>query len=62
MDASVLLRRGKKTHLRGKGREGSGRERGGGGKRGAGSYAGGEVQWVRNLKIGVQQRWMGNWG
>jgi hypothetical protein len=34
MDASVLLRRGNKIIMGGKGKEGSGRERGEGGKRG----------------------------
>jgi hypothetical protein len=56
VDATGLLRRGKKIILRSRGREGPGREREGGGKRKAGSDTGGdggEVQSVRNLKGGV---------
>jgi hypothetical protein len=55
VDASVLLRKGKKMIMEGKGREGYGRERGGG-ERGAGSGVGGdkgEVQRVIKLNRGV---------
>ena len=56
MDATVLLRRGKKIILGSRGREESGREKGGGGQRGVVSDKGGdrgEVQRVSNLKGGV---------
>jgi len=58
VDASVLLRRGNKIIMEGRGRERPGRERGGGGKRGAGSGVGGdrgEIQRVRKLNGGVYQ-------
>ena len=53
MDATVLLRQGKKMILGSRGKERSGRERGGGGKKGTSSDMGEngeEVQRVRNLK------------
>ena len=56
MNATVLLRRGKQRMFGSRRREGSGRERRVGGKGGSGSDMGGdggEVQRVRNLKVGM---------
>ena len=51
VDVSVLLRRGNKIIMRGRGREGPGRERGGGGKRGAGSGMGRDRREVQRQEI-----------
>ena len=60
MDASVLLRRGKKIIPGGRGREGSGRERGRFSKGRAGSGVGGdrrELQRVRKVDGGRSGGW-----
>jgi hypothetical protein len=61
VDATVLLRTGKRIILGIKGREGSGRERGKGGGPDSDKGDWEEVQRVGNLKGGVYQWGRGNW-